>query len=146
MKFYNPFFEDFFAPVMRPREASVEIEKPKLPFDLHKGLMRADIQETEKEFIVDVNIPGYKKEDIKLELRDDFLIIYAETKTENEEKEEGKFIKRERYVGSCKRSFYLGDKNFKEDEIKASFNDGVLKINVPKGEEEKVEKKYISID
>ena len=145
MRFRDDFFNDFFAPILS--DNSVAVDRVKRPFDLHKGLMRTDVRETEKEFIVDVNLPGYKKDDIKIELKDDYLIISAEKVEEKEEKgEDGKFLYKQRYSGACKRSVYVGDKNIKEDEIKASFTDGVLTMNIPKGEEVKEEKKLIAID
>lgn len=103
--------------------------------------MKCDILEEENSFIVEMDLPGYKKEDIKIECNKGNLIINCEKK--NVQKEEGqKYIRRERRYGKCSRSFYLGD--IDQDGIKASFVDGTLTITVPKVDEEK-NKKYIDI-
>ncbi|MCI8548224.1 MAG: Hsp20/alpha crystallin family protein [Bacilli bacterium] len=103
--------------------------------------MKCDISEKENTFIVEMDLPGYKKEDIKIECNNGNLIINCEKKDVH--KEEGqKYIRRERRYGKCSRSFYLGD--IDQDGIKASFLDGTLTILVPKIDEEK-NKKYIDI-
>ena len=97
---------------------------------------------------LDMELPGYKKEDISVELKDGVLMVKAETKNEVEEKDEkGNYIRRERHYGSCNRSFYVGDAITEED-IMARYEDGVLKIEIPEKEEpEKVEeKKHIEIN
>ena len=109
-------------------------------------LMKTDVKEFNDHYELEVDLPGFKKDDMKVELNDGYLNIVAETKSENEQNEnDGKFIRRERYYGSCQRAFYVGEA-VKEDDIKANFKDGVLKLNVPKiTEEVKPEKKYIQI-
>ena len=97
---------------------------------------------------LDMNLPGFAKEDIKAELKDGYLTIKAESNTNNDEKDEnGNYIRRERYTGSCSRSFYVGDQITQED-INAQFKDGVLSLNIPKKEAipEKEETKYITIN
>ena len=91
-------------------------------------------------------MPGYEKEDIKIHIEDGYLNIHAKTNSKNDEKEDGKFVRKERYYGECSRSFYIGD-NISEDEIHASFKNGTLKLEIPKKEEKKElpEKKYIEI-
>ena len=110
-------------------------------------VMKTDIKEKKDKYILDIDLPGYEKEDIKIDIDDGYLNIHAKTKSENDEKEEGKFVRKERYYGECSRSFYIGD-NITEDEIKASFKNGTLKLEIPKKEEKKAlpEKKYIQID
>ena len=111
-------------------------------------LMKTDVKETEGSFELDIDMPGYKKEDVKAELKDGYLTITGTTKKETgDQDKKGKYVRRERYCGSCSRSFYVGKAVEKED-IKAKFEDGVLKISVPKKEEKpKVEEsKYISIE
>lgn len=110
-------------------------------------VMRTDIKEKKDKYLIDIDLPGYEKEDIKLEVEDGYLLVHATMNSNKEEKEEGKYVRKERYVGSCSRSFYVGD-DVKSEDIKASFKNGTLKIEVPKKEEkEKVaEKKYIPID
>ena len=118
--------------------------------DFFKGeknnLMKTDIKETEDSYILDVDLPGYKKEDIKVDITDGYLTINAKTSSENNEEEKGKFVRRERFMGECTRSFYVGE-DIKEEEIKASFKNGILNLEVPKvnPEEKKADKKYIEI-
>jgi len=116
-------------------------------FDNHESkLMKTDIQEKKDEYIIDIDLPGYEKENIKMSIEDGYLVIQATTTSESDEKEEGKFVRRERYSGSCSRSFYVGDEIQVED-VSASFKNGILKITIPKKEEKKElpEKKYIEI-
>lgn len=113
------------------------------------NLMKTDIKEHENGFELDISLPGYKKEDIQAELKDGYLTISARTSQNKEEKDEktGRYIRRERYSGSCSRSFYVGDAVTQED-IKAKFEDGTLKLMVPKKEAKPAveEKKYIAIE
>ena len=96
------------------------------------GLMTTDVKDTDKGYEVTMNMPGVKKEDVKAELKDGYLTVSAETNTKKDEKaEDGKYIRRERYSGSCSRSFYVGD-SVKQEDIKAKFEDGTLKLFVPK--------------
>lgn len=119
--------------------------------DFFKGpeknmLMKTDIKETDNSFLLDVDLPGYKKEDIKIDITNGYLTIHAKTEHEDEEKDNGKFVRRERFTGEVSRTFYIGE-DVKEDEIKASFKNGTLSLNVPKvsPEEKEPEKKYIEI-
>ena len=96
----------------------------------------------------DIDMPGFNKEDLKAELKEGYLTISASTNKDNGEKDEnGRYIRRERYVGSCSRSFYVGE-DIKQDDIKAKFENGILKISVPKKEAQpKVEEdKHIAIE
>ena len=110
-------------------------------------LMKTDIQEKDNNYILDMDLPGYEKEDIKAQLKDGYLTITAQKNTSNEDKdEEGNYIRRERYCGKCSRSFYVGD-SIKEEDIKANFNNGILELTFPKEAEQKAEEmKYITID
>ena len=110
-------------------------------------LMKTDIQEKDDKYILDMDLPGYDKEDIKAQLKDGYLTISAQKNTSNDEKdEEGNYIRRERYCGKCSRSFYVGD-SIKEEDIKASFNNGILELTFPKEVPQKEEEmKYITID
>ena len=110
-------------------------------------IMKTDIKEKKDKYIIDIDLPGYEKENIKMSIEDGYLTVNASTNTEKEDKEEGKFVRKERYMGSCSRSFYVGDAVENED-IKASFKNGTLRIEVPKKEEKKElpEKKYIQIE
>ena len=109
-------------------------------------LMKTDIREDEKGYLLEVDLPGYKKEDIKIDVKDGYLKMHDKTTDDVNEEEKGKYVRRERFMGECTRSFYVGD-DVKEDEIKASFKNGILKLEVPKinPEEKQSEKKYIEI-
>lgn len=109
-------------------------------------IMKTDIKEKKDKYLIDIELPGYQKENIKVDVEDGYLTIHAEINSNNEEKQDGKFIRKERYVGSCSRSFYVGTE-VKSEDIEASFKDGMLKIEIPKKDEEKEipEKKYIEI-
>ncbi len=133
-------FDDFFDSVSRPIKAIRQAPVPQV--------MRTDVKESDKGFTLDIDLPGYKKEDISAELKDGYITVSAKTSDEHEEKEEdGTYIRRERTFGSCSRSFYVGEE-IEESEIKAKFEDGILKLFVPKKEVEPQveERKYISIE
>jgi len=104
--------------------------------------LKCDIYEKEGNYIVEADVPGFKKEDINIEYEDGYLTLAAE-KSEEKEDENKNYLRKERYSTSFKRQFYLG--NIKEDQIKASFNDGTLKVIAPK-QEEVSNKKQISIE
>lgn len=120
----------------------------------NSGLMQTDIKENKDSFEVIMNLPGFKKEDIKAELKDGYLTVTAETshddKTPEGEKksdaDEGRYIRRERFYSTCSRNFYVG-KDLTQEDIKAKFENGVLTLNVPKKEAlpQKEEDRYISI-
>jgi len=104
---------------------------------------RADIKEKEDEYIIEAEMPGMKKDDIQLELDEDYLTISAEHQEESEEKGEN-YIRRERRQGRYSRSFYL--ENVKQDEIKAEYDEGILTIHLPKEEKTPVKKRTIDIE
>ena len=109
--------------------------------------MRTDVREHDDHYEVDIDLPGFKKDEITLELANGYLTVTAARgldKDENDKK--GKLIRQERYAGSMQRSFYVGD-NLTEEEIKASFQHGVLNLSIPKKDTPKVpEKKTIAIE
>ena len=110
--------------------------------------MKTDVKELDNSYELDIDLPGVKKEDVKAELKDGYLTVSATHGTQNDEKDEnGKYIRRERYFGSASRSFYVGDQ-VKQEDIKAKFENGILKLSVPKPEKlEGVEQqKYIAIE
>ena len=109
-------------------------------------LMKTDVKDTEHGYEITMNLPGVQKEDVKAELKDGYLTIQASSDSSKEEKDEdGRYIRRERYTGSCSRSFYVG-KQITENDIKAKFENGTLKMSIPKKEETVAEKKYIAIE
>lgn len=99
-----------------------------------RNLMRADIRETKDKFIVDVDLPGFEKDNINLSLENGYLNISAKVEKNNEKKEDEKYLHRERFIGECSRSFYVGD-DIKEEDISAEFKNGTLKVEIPKKEE-----------
>ena len=107
--------------------------------------MKTDIKENEKDYILEVDLPGYQKENIKVDVTDGYLTIQAKSHNDVEE-EEGTYVRRERFTGEVSRTFYVGE-DIKEDEIHASFQNGILKLVVPKMtlEDKQSEKKYIEI-
>ena len=110
-------------------------------------VMKTDVREHEGGYEVDIDLPGFKKDEIKLTLENGYLTVAAGKALNSDEKDKkGKVIRQERYSGSMQRSFYVGE-NVTEEEIKAKFEDGVLKLTVPKKEKAEVpEKKLIQIE
>ena len=135
-------FDDLFDDFARPAKRAVKYNAPST------AVMSTDVKESDAGYELHIELPGYKKEDVKAELKEGTLTVSASTNTENSEKDEnGKYIRRERFCGNCSRSFYVGDAVEQQD-IKAKFEDGILKIFVPKKEAKPVveEKKYITIE
>ena len=110
-------------------------------------IMRTDIREKDNKYLIDIDLPGYEKDNIKISVEDGYLTVQATIDSNEEEKEKGKFVRRERYMGSCSRSFYVGE-DIKSEDIKASFKKGILKLEVPKMDKKKElpDKKYIEIE
>ena len=110
-----------------------------------RNLMKTDIKETEDEYILEIDIPGCKKENIKIDLEQGYLNVKAEI-LKNTDTTSDTYIHKERFSGSCQRSYYIGN-NIIEDDIKASFINGILEIHIPKKNENEDNqlKKYIEI-
>lgn len=110
-------------------------------------LMKTDVRETEKTYELDIDLPGFKKDEIKVQLKDGYLTLAAAKGLDKDEKDkEGNYIRRERYAGTLSRSFYVGDAVSEED-IHAKYEDGILKLSVPKKAPKAVEKNgYIAIE
>ena len=137
-------FDDFMNDFAFPAFPDVD----KTLYGKHaKNLMKTDVKEKEDGFQVDIDLPGFKKDEIQIELHDGTVTVSAEKGLDKDEQDkDGKYIRRERYSGSCNRSFYVGDAVTEED-IKASFENGTLKMTIPKKEAKAVpEKKFISIE
>ena len=104
-----------------------------------QNVMKTDIKETDDSYELKIEMPGYRKEDVKAQLKDGYLTISAETDNSSEEKnEEGKYIRRERYTGAVSRSFFVG-KDLTEEDIRARFENGILHIALPKEAPKKIE-------
>ena len=112
-----------------------------------KNLMKTDIREHDAGYELDIDLPGFKKDEIKVELENGYLTISATKSTDNDEQnKKGKYIRRERYAGTMQRSFYVGDDVTQED-IKAKFENGILRLSIPKKDAKAVEtKKTIAIE
>ena len=122
-------FDDIFNDPFFTRPAKQEIP----------SVMRADVEEQENGYMLDIELPGYAKDGVSAELKDGYLTISAKKNQENESKDK-KFIRKERYTGSCKRTFYVGDQVEQED-IKAAFQNGILRLFIPKDTPKKIEEK-----
>lgn len=132
-------FDAFFDAAAAPMQAMQKMSPT---------LMRTDIKETDGGFELTIDLPGFKKEDVQAELKDGQLTITAQTQSESEDKDEkGTYVRKERFSGKCSRTFYVGE-DIEEDDIHAKFEDGVLKIDVPKKQEQPKleEKKTIAIE
>lgn len=109
--------------------------------------MKTDIQEADNKYLLDIELPGFHKEDIHAELKDGYLTVTA---TRNEKKEDtdnkGNYLRRERFTGTCKRSFYVGE-NITQEDIQAGFENGILRLSIPKEAPKTIEEKpkYITI-
>ena len=96
-----------------------------------KNLMKTDVRETEDTYEVDIDLPGFKKDEISVDLEDGYLTIRAAKGLDKDEKDKkGKYIRQERYAGACSRSFYVGD--VKPKDVSAKYEDGILKLTLPK--------------
>lgn len=138
MDLFDSMFDDsFFAPA---RSLDKMIDKC-------NAQMRCDITEENGNYVIAVDMPGYDKKDVSVELKNGYLMVSASKSEEKEENKDNKknYIHRERYYGSCSRSFYVGD-GVKEENVKAAFENGTLKLTLPKTEPEKEEHKLINID
>lgn len=141
--FNDNFFDDFFEfPFFDDRA------ERKLYGHNANNLMKTDIKEHKDGYELEIDLPGFKKDDLQAELKDGYLTISASKQVNQDEKEKetGKYIRRERYSGSCQRSFYVGEGITQED-IKAEFKHGILRLFVPKKEAvpEVEERKFVSI-
>ena len=113
-----------------------------------RNLMKTDVKETDQTYELDIDLPGVKTDDIKIQLKDGYLTVSASKNVGNDEKKEnGSYIRRERYSGSCSRSFYVGE-NVKQEDVHAKYENGILKLSVPKTEQKQVAQnnKYIAIE
>ena len=111
-------------------------------------VMKTDIKEKKDKYLIDIDLPGYEKEDIKMEISDGYLTVHASVNKEvDDEKEKGKYVRKERYVGECSRSFYVGD-NVTEEDIKKKKKNGILTLEINKKDatKELPDKKYIDIE
>ena len=112
-------FDDFFEDDFFPRK--------------ERNLMKTDIKEKKDKYLLDIDLPGFEKENINISLENGYLNIEAKVDDKKENDDDEKIVRKERFYGECSRSFYVGDQ-IKEEDIKAEFKNGILKIEVPKKE------------
>ena len=147
--FADDWFDDFFDfddfPFFNDREDR-KMER-KLYGRRAKNLMKTDIREKKDGYELDIDLPGFKKDEINVELENGYLTISAAKGLDKDEQDKkGKYIRKERYAGAMQRSFYVGDALTQED-IKAKFEDGILRLSIPKKDAKAVEtKKTIAIE
>ena len=142
----NIFSDRFFDDWMLPSFKELDDVDRKLYGKHAARVMKTDVQEKDDSYLVDIDLPGFKKDEIQLHLENGYLTVSAEKGLQEEDKDKkGRMLCQERYVGSMQRSFYVGDA-LSEEDIKAKFEDGVLQITVPKKEEKLPEKKVIMIE
>ena len=143
--FANSVFDDFFDfPYVNDKKA-----ERKLYGHNAANLMKTDIKETEGGYELEMDLPGFTKDEIKVSLENGYMTISAAKGLDKDEqdKKSGRYIRKERYAGSCERSFYVGE-DITEEDIKGEFKHGILKLFVPKKEAKPAveQKKYVSIE
>ena len=108
--------------------------------------MKTDVRETESGYEVDIDLPGFKKDEISAQLKDGYLTVSASKSLDKDKQDkDGNYIRRERYAGSMSRSFYVGD-SVREEDVHAKYEDGILKLSIPKKSEQKKLASHISIE
>ncbi|MGN0325133.1 MAG: Hsp20/alpha crystallin family protein [Lachnospiraceae bacterium] len=151
--FGESLFDEFFDFPEFPDFSELEKMENKMNKKLYgrhaKNMMKVDIKDQDNAYEMDIDLPGFKKEEISAELENGYLTITAAKGLDQDEQEKdtGRYIRRERYAGTCQRSFYVGE-GVKQEDIKAGFKHGVLKLLIPK-EAPKLEQKndrYIAIE
>ena len=129
-------FDDFFSD---PFGMMVPQGRDPLYGKHGKNLMKTDVRETENSYELDIDLPGFKKDEVNVELKNGYLTIQAAKGLDKEEQDKkGKYIRQERYAGACSRSFYVGD--IQPDQVSAKYEDGILKISLPKQEKRELPK------
>jgi len=110
-----------------------------------KSLMKTDVRELDNGYEIDMDLPGFKKEDVQVKLEDGYLTVSATQSSHSEEKKEGRYIRQERYCGQCSRSFYVGD-GVRAENVSAKFEDGILKLSLPKAVQRELPVSTINIE
>ena len=130
-------FDDFFSD---PFGMMVPQSRDLLYGKHGKNLMKTDVRETESSYELDIDLPGFKKDEVNVELKNGYLTIQAAKGLDKEEQDKkGKYIRQERYAGACSRSFFVGEA-VKPEEVSAKYEDGILKLSVPKAGEKALPK------
>ena len=129
-------FDDFFDDEFFPRHEFMPKKE--------RNLMKTDIKEKKDRYVLDIDLPGFEKENIKLSLDNGYLNIHAKVNKEEKNDENERFVHQERFYGECSRSFYVGD-DIKEEDIQAEFKNGILKLEIPKKQIENKQKEIKQI-
>ncbi len=138
--FSDNFFDDWMDDFSRRTDVDKQL------YGKNAGrVMKTDVRETEGGYEVEVDLPGFKKDQISLNLENGYLTISAVKGLDKEEKKDGRVIRQERYSGAMQRTFYVGD-GVEHEDVKAKFEDGVLKLDIPKKTAKLPEKKTIMIE
>lgn len=142
-------FDDFFNDFPFYNDRDMKKVERKLYGHRAKNLMKTDIKEKSDSYILEMDLPGFKKDEIQVSLENGYLTVQAARGVDKDEQEKktGRYIRQERYAGACERSFYVGD-DLTQDDIKGEFHHGVLKLTIPKKEAKPAveQSKYISIE
>lgn len=142
-------FDDFFNDFPFYNDRDMKKAERKLYGHRAKNLMKTDIKEKSDSYILEMDLPGFKKDEIQVSLENGYLTVQAARGVDKDEQEKktGRYIRQERYAGACERSFYVGD-DLTQDDIKGEFHHGVLKLTIPKKEAKPAveQSKYISIE
>ena len=142
-------FDDFFNDFPFYNDRDMKKAERKLYGHRAKNLMKTDIKEKGDSYILEMDLPGFKKDEIQVSLENGYLTVQAARGVDKDEQEKktGRYIRQERYAGACERSFYVGD-DLTQDDIKGEFHHGVLKLTIPKKEAKPAveQSKYISIE
>lgn len=138
-RLFDDFFGEPFMPVFNNRHDPLFGKNA-------RNLMKTDVRETENTYELDIDLPGFKKDEVKIELDGGYLTISAAKGLDKDvENKKGQYLRRERYSGECSRSFYVGEALEPKD-VSATFEDGILRLSFPKAPEKKEpEKKTIAI-
>ena len=128
-------FDDFFNDFPFYNDRDMKKAERKLYGHRAKNLMKTDIKEKGDSYILEMDLPGFKKDEIQVSLENGYLTVQAARGVDKDEQEKktGRYIRQERYAGACERSFYVGD-DLTQDDIKGEFHHGVLKLTIPKKE------------
>ena len=145
------FGEDLFDDFMRDFPFYNDKDMKKLEKKLYgrrgRNMMKTDIKERDDSYELEMDLPGFKKDEVKVALENGYLTISAAKGLDEDEQEKksGRYIRRERYAGACQRTFYVGE-DVRQEDIKGEFKHGMLKLTIPKKAAQVPEKKYIAIE
>ena len=145
------FGEDLFDDFMRDFPFYNDKDMKKLEKKLYgrrgRNMMKTDIKERDDSYELEMDLPGFKKDEVKVALENGYLTISAAKGLDEDEQEKksGRYIRRERYAGACQRTFYVGE-DVRQEDIKGEFKHGILKLTIPKKAAQVPEKKYIAVE